>query len=87
MSPVAPVLPGNPVAPVVPVNPVAPVLPAGPVAPVDPVKPVAPSPDKANTPLPYNTLPELPSKLIVDILPMPVTFATATELAVPAVTA
>ena len=62
-------------------------LPAGPVAPVEPVKPVAPCPAVANTPLPYNTLPELPSKLIVDILPMPVTLPTATELAVPAVVA
>jgi hypothetical protein len=35
----------------------------------------------ANTPLPYNTLLLEPSKLIVAMLPIPVTFATATAYA------
>ena len=55
--------------------------------PVAPVKPVAPCKATANTPLPYNTFDGLPSKFKVAILPMPLTLPTATELAVPAVTA
>jgi hypothetical protein len=35
----------------------------------------------ANTPLPYNMLLALPSLLIVAILPIPLTFATATLFA------